>query len=140
MPSVDPDDDSIRRWVLHHYKYDPDRRERRHVPVGAFDTKREFEAAYDRAQHELADRADGGSDPREYISGSRLDPGDQARARVGRFVRRSMEHGVDPWTSVTDEELPRNMARYTVTSPHHHLVAPLQRLKRWFRRQRQRRQ
>ena len=54
MPSVDPDDDSTRRWVLRHYKYDPDRRERRHVTVGAFDTKREFEAAYHRAQNELS--------------------------------------------------------------------------------------
>ncbi|MEO5610193.1 MAG: hypothetical protein ABIQ61_13140 [Ornithinibacter sp.] len=137
MPSVDPDDDSIRRWVVRHYRYDPDRRERRHVTVGAFDTKREFKAAFDRAQRDVAAREDDGGDRREYISGSRLDPGDRARARVGRFVRRSMEHGVDPWISVTEEELPHNTARYTTTSPHQHLIAPLQRLKRWFRRQRQ---
>lgn len=139
MPSVDPDDDSIRRWVVRHYKYDPDRRERRHVTVGAFDTKRDFKAAFDRAQQDLAAREDDSGDRREYISGSRLEPGDRARARVGRFVRRSIEHGVDPWTSVTDKELPHNIGRYTATSPHQHLIAPLQRLKRWFRRQRQRR-
>ncbi len=136
MPSVDPDDDSIRRWVLRHYTYDPDRRERRHVTLGAFDTEREFKAAFNRAQQDLAAREDDGGDRREYISGSALNPGDRARARVGRFVRRSLEHGVDPWTSVTDEGLPHNVARYTATSPHQHLIAQLQRLKRWFRRQR----
>lgn len=123
---------------MRQYKYDPDRRERRHVTLGAFDSEREFKAAFDRAQQELlAAREDDGGDRREYISGSRLDPGDRARARVGRFVRRSMEHGVDPWASVTEEELPHNIARYTATSPHQHLIASLQRLKRWSRRPRQ---
>jgi hypothetical protein len=35
MPRVDPQDDSIRRWVVHHYRYDPHRRERRHVLISA---------------------------------------------------------------------------------------------------------
>ena len=105
--------------------------------MGAFDTNREFKAAFNRAQQDLATREDDGGDRREYISGSRLEPGDRARARVARLVRRSMDHGVDPWTSVTNEELPHNIARYTAASPHQHLIAPLQRLTRWFRRQRQ---
>src|SRR5271166_5524637 len=34
---VDPDDDSICRWVVSHFRYDPARNERRNVVVAAFD-------------------------------------------------------------------------------------------------------
>ena len=69
MPRVDPDDDSIRRWVLRHYRYDPHRRQRRHVFVAAFDDKREFEAAMAREQRSLTQRQEHGGDPREHLTG-----------------------------------------------------------------------
>jgi hypothetical protein len=43
VAEVDPDDDSIRRFIVRHYRYDPDRHERRHVVVAAFDSEREFD-------------------------------------------------------------------------------------------------
>jgi hypothetical protein len=39
---VDPDDDSIHRWVVWHYRYDSYRSERRNVVVAAFDNPGEF--------------------------------------------------------------------------------------------------
>lgn len=45
MAAVDPDDDSIKRFIVLHYRYDADRRERRNVVVQAFDNEREFHAA-----------------------------------------------------------------------------------------------
>jgi hypothetical protein len=45
MARVDPDDDSRRRYIVKHYRYDPERRERRHVVVAAFDSRREYKAS-----------------------------------------------------------------------------------------------
>jgi hypothetical protein len=42
MAVVDPDDDSIQRYVVWHYCYDADRNERRNVVVAAFDEEQEF--------------------------------------------------------------------------------------------------
>ena len=41
---VDPGDDSIERFIVRHYRYDPQRRERRHVVVAVFGNEREFQA------------------------------------------------------------------------------------------------
>jgi len=103
--------------------------------VSAFDSKREFDAAYARARRDLVERADHFGDPREHLSGSRLEPGDRARARAGRLVRRSLEHGVDPWALIPEQALPRDESRYTSDAPHPRLTDSLRRLRRWFRRQ-----
>ena len=42
MAEVDPEDDSIRRFIVRHYQYDPRRHERRHVVIAAFDNEREM--------------------------------------------------------------------------------------------------
>jgi hypothetical protein len=39
---VDPDDDETERYVVRLYAHDPQRHERRHQVVGAFDNKAEF--------------------------------------------------------------------------------------------------
>jgi hypothetical protein len=44
VAAVDPDDDTICRYVVRHYRYDPDRHERRHVVVAAFDNESEYDA------------------------------------------------------------------------------------------------
>lgn len=134
MPRVDPDDDSIRRWVLRHYRYDPHRRQRRHVIVAAFDNKREFEAAMAQEQRSLIQRQEHGGDPREHLTGTLLEPGHQARARTGRLVRRSIEHGVDPWPLIDEQDLPRNIARYRDVSERDRMLVPFRRLRGWLRR------
>lgn len=95
MAEVRADDDTIRRFVVMHYRYDPDRRERRNVVVAAFDNEAEFQtkinslAADLRAQRE----SDDPPDTRERISGVVLEPGHHALQRNARLLIRAVRHG-----------------------------------------------
>jgi hypothetical protein len=93
---VDPDNDDIRRYVVHRYAYDPQRHERRHQVVAAFDNRREFEALCDREAAELERRRAAGDnvDPLEDISGTILEPRAKRRAQEQRLTRRAFEPGV----------------------------------------------
>ena len=62
VASVDPDDDAVARYVVTHYRYDPDRRERRHVVVAAFDNPDEFHADIDLRAEQLRIRRARGED------------------------------------------------------------------------------
>jgi hypothetical protein len=42
MPEVDADDDSVTRYVIWHFRYDPHRHERGNVVVAAFDREEEW--------------------------------------------------------------------------------------------------
>lgn len=118
MPKVDPQDDSITRWVVQHYRYDPQRRERRHVLVDAFDDEREFEACLSKRSADVEDRRDAGSgDRRQHVSGTVWEPGHLARAATGHMVRRAIEHGADPSRLLASGELPENMALITFDDP-----------------------
>jgi hypothetical protein len=111
MAAVDPEDDSISRWVVHHYRYDSQRRQRRHVLVRAFDNRREFELAMSELRSQIAEaRRSAESDSREHVTGTVWEPGDRASAAVGHMVRRAMEHGVDPRRILESGTLPSNMA------------------------------
>lgn len=111
MSRVDPDDDSIRRFVVYHHRYDPDRHERRHVVVAAFDNKGEWNACMAETQAELRRRRAKGEavEPYEGVSGVVLEPGYRRRQQNARVVRRAMKHGVMP-TGWEDLELPSNFA------------------------------
>ena len=85
MAEVDPDDDSIDWWIVWHYRFDPQRRERRHVFVAAFDSAREMEARLHEEQVRLdAAKAIGDAEPQEWLSGGRKEPGYAARAAAAR--------------------------------------------------------
>lgn len=111
MAEVDPDDDTIRRFVVMHYRYDPDRHERRNVIVAAFDDETEFNTQIDalaadlRARRSISDL----QDPSERISGVVLEPGHRALQRNAHLLRRAIEHGVAP-QNVRDLPLPPNIA------------------------------
>jgi hypothetical protein len=112
MAVVDPEDDSIRRFVVFHYRYDPDRSERRQVLVAAYDRRREWEADLQR-RHADMDRRRAGDptfDRRESVTGVIRQPGDLARVRAGHAARRMVEHGVWDERALDGAELPRNMA------------------------------
>lgn len=111
---VDARDDSIRRFVVHHYRYDPERHERRHVVVAAFDNEREFQECMRSIQADIdRRRADGEPvDRNEHATGRIHEPGHLRRAATGHLVRRMMEHGVDPRPWVDEQALPRNMALF----------------------------
>jgi hypothetical protein len=92
--AVDPDDDTVRRYVVRHYRYDPDRHERRHVVVAAFDNESEWDACLGAAEAALRARRDAGEvvDPREHVSGAVYARGYRRLQQNGRLVRRAAEH------------------------------------------------
>jgi len=117
VAQVEPEDDSITRFIVRHYRYDPSRRERRHVIVAAFDNQREFHAAMKRVTDEIAQRRDRGEhvDPGEHASGVVYEPGHLRRAAIGHLVSGAIELGARVRFSAQD--LPPNMALFTFHGP-----------------------
>jgi hypothetical protein len=73
MAHVDPADDSIERFIVRHYRHDPQRRERRHVVVAAFDNDQEFWACMNNLRDEINARRDHGEpvDQGEHVEHGR---------------------------------------------------------------------
>jgi hypothetical protein len=117
---VDPQDDGIERFIVRHYRYDPERRERRHVVVAAFDNEPEFLACMEGVGAEIERRRDGGGhvDPGEHASGTVHEPGYLRRAANGHLVMRAIRHGATgPW--IEELELPSNMSVVRAERPPH---------------------
>ena len=116
MALVNHEDDTIWRWVIHHYRFDPARRERRNVVVAAYDNETEFRAEFDRYAAMIGAEiaADIRSD-HENLSGVALEPGHLAAAARGHNVRRALEHGVNPQPLLSDGPLPQSMAILSFT-------------------------
>ena len=116
MPEVDPDDDTIWRWVVFQRRFDPARREHRDVPVAAYDNAAEFERELERysagVQEEGNDTGRGTRHP--VVSGRVLHPGYRDAKARGHLVRRAIEHGVDPRRLLAGGPLPSNMAVFGV--------------------------
>lgn len=111
MPRVDPEDDSIERFIVRHYRYDSQRRERRHVTVAAFDNEQEYGACIESVQAEIKARRERGEpvDPGEHGSGIVHEPGYLRRTANGRLLRRAIRRGVTgSW--IGDLELPSNIS------------------------------
>jgi hypothetical protein len=85
MPLVDPHDDSVARHVVWHYRYDPQRRERRNVTVAAYDDEAEFVDQLRLLRSKLTDRQLAGeAELVERISGTFEPPGCDAEQRRRR--------------------------------------------------------
>lgn len=108
---MDPDDDSIRRFIVRHYRYDPDRRERRHVIVAAYDNDREYEACMEETAAGIEARRQRGEpvEPTEHVSGVVQEPGYRRKQQNGRLVARALRHGVSP-AELENLEMPSNVA------------------------------
>lgn len=111
MAQVDPEDDTIQRFIVRRYRYDPQRRERRHVVVAAFDNEREMRARMAEIGAEIKRRREAGAevDRGEHASGSVLEPGYLRRAANGHLVTRAIRHGVFP-RALLGLELPSSMS------------------------------
>jgi hypothetical protein len=107
---VDPDDDTVARYVVTHYRYDPDRRERRHVVVAAFDNPDEFHADIHERAEQLRARRDSGEDVDrlERITGRTYAAGYRQQQHDAHLLKRAIEHGVAPVLS--DLDLPPNIS------------------------------
>lgn len=111
MSEVDPDDDTIWRWVIHHYRFDPMRNQRRNVRVAAYDDESEFRSELDRYTELIrSEIAAGTRSNSESISGIALEPGHLAAQARGHDVRRAIEHGVNPEPLLRTGPIPHNMA------------------------------
>jgi hypothetical protein len=86
MALVDPDDDSLTRYVARYYSYDPDRRERRHVVEAAFDNEEEMLAWIEEGATARSPEAAGTREAIEHYTGLYLEPGDNQRAREKRWA------------------------------------------------------
>ena len=118
MARVDASDDSIRRFVVSHYRYDPQRHERRHVVVDAFDDEAEFLQSMESIRRDIDERraAGGHVDRNEHASGVVYEPGARRRAATGHLVRSMMAHGVDPRPWIDLDDLPSNVALFSADS------------------------
>jgi hypothetical protein len=107
---VDPDDDTVARYVVAHYRYDPDRRERRHVVVAAFDNPDEFHTDIHVRAEQLRTRRESGEDVDrlERITGRTYAAGYRRRQRDAHLLKRAIEHGVAP--VLDDLDLPPNVS------------------------------
>jgi hypothetical protein len=114
MAQVDPQDDSIQRFIVRHYRYDPERHERRHVVVAAFDNEPEFQACMQEVAAGIRRRRENGEnvDQREHASGSIYEPGYLRRAANGHLAWRALKRGISTPT-LGDLELPSNMSSMT---------------------------
>src|ERR1700727_2729080 len=110
VAEVDPDDDSIARWVVAHYRYDADRRERRHVVVAAFDNPDEFHADIHARAEQLRARRESGDDVDrlERITGRTYAAGYRRQQRDAHLLMRAIERGGAH--GVQDPELPRRVS------------------------------
>jgi hypothetical protein len=94
MAAVDPEDDGVARWVVHHYRYDVTRNERRNVVVAAFDTEEEFDLELAKRAAELRlEQAAGTRSTREQISGVTFPAGYRAEAARGHAIKTAIQHG-----------------------------------------------
>jgi len=82
---VDVKDDSLDRWYVSHYKYDPDRKQVRHVFLKAFSNQKGQMKYFNLVNEELqARKMVEEVQRREHISGGHHEPGYHARIRENR--------------------------------------------------------
>ena len=121
-------------------RYDPERHERRHVVVAAFDSRREFDACLQAVPEEIERRKAAGEqvDAHEHVSGTVHDPGSGRRAANGRLVIRALRRGVAPGPWMNELEMPSNIAVFgPSTEPVHQPQRGLgQLIRRWLARRR----
>ena len=112
---VDVEDDSIRRFVVRHYRFDPVRHERRHVMVAAFDNEAESLTLLESIRDDIERRRTAGDpvDRNEHASGTVYEPGDRRRAATGHLIRKMMAHGVDPRPWIDMNDLPSNIVFFS---------------------------
>ena len=97
MATVDPNDDNIKRYVVRSYVYDPERRERRHQVVAAFDNEQEFIALINAQKEEIESRRSVGVgvSPLDYYSGVALEPGYRRHMARQRLVYKAIARSVN---------------------------------------------
>ena len=95
MTVVDPNDDSVDRWVILHYGYDNTRREWRTHALEAFDDESECDASIKMLSQKLDEEVKNGlKDCREEFSVALWPRGRNADIARSRIVRKAAQKGV----------------------------------------------
>ena len=119
MAQIDPEDDDLHRYLVRRYRYDPERGERRHVVVAAFDDVQEQLRLIDELHAHLKARRETGEpvDPQEHVSGTELEPGYRRLHADARLLRELLVRGgpVSDWAETMD--LPRGVSRLVIRDP-----------------------
>jgi hypothetical protein len=91
MGPIEISDDSKSRWVVFHYRYVEQRKQRRQVVIACFDNRREWRRFIREDSKRLQAAKEGGTaDPKERISGNFRPAGyDRAYREVRRLSRNS---------------------------------------------------
>lgn len=109
MAQVDPDDDSVRRFIVYRYQFVPERRQHRNVAVAAFDNKAECMAFLEQQNVLLHEqKAEGLAEHVERLNDMVKEPGYARRQQNSRALFR---HGV--WSG-DPNDLPSNVAVHSV--------------------------
>src|SRR5262249_1001034 len=105
VAEIDPEDDSVGRYIVRHYAYDPARHERRHQTIVAFDDRTESEAHINDANARLRAlrAADRDVDPLEYYSGVSKPSGEAHPQRPRRLAQAAIDPGARPPAQVVSE-------------------------------------
>ncbi len=98
MAVVDPSDDTVTRYIVRRYAYDPFRHERRHQIVAAFDNQPDYHAVLDSLAQGLRARREAGEavDPREHYTGVVRGAGTDRQRQLARIAKKAIDHGVVP--------------------------------------------
>jgi hypothetical protein len=125
MASIDANDDTKTRWIVYHYRYDPERRERRDVAVACFDNRKEFRRFLEEAGRKLQDAKNAGTaEAKEHIIGRPRQAGYDHAWKIFREWRRDPT-GPSPWPN----SMPGFPQLLTSESP-----SVFRRAKRWLTR------
>ena len=98
MAEVDPDDETTDRWIVRCYRFDEDRRERRHCVVAAYEREQEMLSRMGVEAERLEERrAAGIADPSEHITGILQRAGHKQHEDERRLQARLSRPGDDVW-------------------------------------------
>lgn len=97
MSEIDISDDSLTRYVVKHYKFDPSTKHFIHLELMAFDNKKEFEMKISELGKSLKHLQDSHEvTSKEYIYGAIYKPGHFDQTNQMHLVKRMIRHGVNP--------------------------------------------
>ncbi len=97
MRLIDPEDDSLPRFIVWHYHYVEKHHERKLEAISAYSTRAEADQEFSSKSIDLLKRQeDGLADPKEYFSCGYRAPGVREKSRLARLGIRKMRSG---WTA-----------------------------------------
>jgi hypothetical protein len=123
MSEIDISDDSLTRYVVKHYKFDPSTKHFIHLELMAFDNKKELEMKISELGKSLKHLQDSHEvTSKEYIYGAIYKPGHFDQTNQMHLVKRMIRHGVNPNAYFSQNRTPGFSQYRVLGSISHHSV------------------